>query len=77
MRPPRYVAYTSVAFSVDALHRQVLHETRERQETIDYLADLRNMRKVSVQGSRSEYNDTDPRRSCFRCVYLGHFFTHR
>ncbi|KAI9568864.1 peptidyl-tRNA hydrolase II [Boletus coccyginus] len=27
----------------------VLHETRERQETIDYLADLRNMRKVVLQ----------------------------
>ncbi|KAN0081401.1 Peptidyl-tRNA hydrolase II domain containing protein [Tylopilus felleus] len=27
----------------------VLHETRERQETIDYLADLKNMRKVVLQ----------------------------
>ncbi|KIJ65981.1 hypothetical protein HYDPIDRAFT_27190 [Hydnomerulius pinastri MD-312] len=27
----------------------VLHETRERRETIDYLADLKNMRKVVLQ----------------------------
>ncbi|KAF8841729.1 peptidyl-tRNA hydrolase II [Paxillus ammoniavirescens] len=27
----------------------VLHETRERTETIDYLADLKNMRKVVLQ----------------------------
>lgn len=26
---------------------QILHETREREETIQYLADLRNMHKVS------------------------------
>ncbi|KAH0829096.1 hypothetical protein J3R83DRAFT_2560 [Lanmaoa asiatica] len=32
--------------AVDAFRRQVLHETRERQETIDYLADLRTMRKT-------------------------------
>jgi hypothetical protein len=25
---------------------QVLHETKDRQETIDYLADLKNMHKV-------------------------------
>ena len=62
------VACTSAAFSVDTLHRQVLHETRERQETIDYLADLRNMRKVSFQGSRSTCSDTGSRRSCFRCA---------
>ncbi|KAG6382022.1 peptidyl-tRNA hydrolase II [Boletus reticuloceps] len=39
----------------------VLHLTRERQETIEYLADLRNMRKVSFKGSRSSHNDTGPR----------------
>jgi DNA polymerase IIIc chi subunit len=51
MRPLRLrIGYTSAPFwSVDAFHRQVLHETRERQETIDYLADLRNMRKVVLQ----------------------------
>ena len=27
---------------------QVLHETRERKETIEYLADLKNMHKVSL-----------------------------
>ncbi|KAH7928701.1 peptidyl-tRNA hydrolase II [Leucogyrophana mollusca] len=27
----------------------VLHETRDRRETIDYLADLKNMRKVVLQ----------------------------
>jgi hypothetical protein len=70
MRPLRLrIGYTSAPFwSVDAFHRQVLHETRERQETIDYLADLRNMRKVSFQGSRFAHNDTGSRRSCFRCA---------
>ncbi|KAF8119976.1 hypothetical protein EV363DRAFT_1193782, partial [Boletus edulis] len=36
----------------------VLHLTRGRQETIEYLADLRNMRKASFKGSRSSHNDT-------------------
>ncbi|KAF8549968.1 peptidyl-tRNA hydrolase II [Imleria badia] len=46
----------------------VLHETRERQETIDYLADLGNMRKVVLQTSdistlqklSAALSDTDP-----------------
>lgn len=54
--------------SIEVFHRQVLHETRERQETIEYLADLRNMRKVSLEGRDFRINDTNPRRSCFRCA---------
>jgi hypothetical protein len=43
------IAYVTLYFpSVDASHWQILHETRDRQETIDYLSDLRNMRKVSL-----------------------------